>query len=66
MAIAIVLGILYLMPFILLLHKVREEMKVLRRTLLSTNYNMNNLPENHESDSVENEEQDETQQQEQV
>ena len=50
----------------MMLHKVREEMKVLRRTLLLTNYNMNNLSENHESDSYENEEQDETQQQEQV
>ena len=51
MAIAIVLGILYLMPF-MLLHKVRD--------------NMNNLLENYESDSDENEENEETQLQEQV
>ena len=50
----------------LTLHKVREEMKVMRKTLQSTNYNMNNLPCNHDSGSDANEEQDETQQQEQV
>ena len=53
------------MPFMMLL-MLREDMKVLRKTLQSTNYNMNNLPCNNDSDSDANEEQDETQQQEQV
>ena len=59
-AITILFGILLLM----MLHKVREDMKVVRKTLQSTNYNMNNLPCNHDSDSDANEEQNETQQQE--
>ena len=50
----------------MMLHKVREDVKVLRKTLQSTNYNMNNLPCNHALDSEANEEQNETQQQEQV
>ena len=50
----------------MMLHKARKDIKVLKKTLQSTNYNMNNLPCNHDSDLDANEEKNETQQQEQV